>query len=119
MTAAAVQAVATDQGPGAATTEHWQHLASRLQAFAEPTRLRLLAALRTRPNQQACVKELTAATGLAQPLVSHHLQILRRALLVNSTRHGSHVYYQLDASVVQATAQELTRAYTPTAANLR
>jgi len=93
---------------GDPTTEHWQNLAARLQAFADPTRLRLLATLRTRPNQQACVKELTQATGLAQPLVSHHLQILRRALLVHSTRHGSHVYYRLDASAVAATAQELT-----------
>jgi len=77
---------------GVATPEHWQHLAARLQAFADPTRLRLLAALRTRPDQQACVKELTQATGLAQPLVSQHLQILRRALLVHRTRHGSHVW---------------------------
>ena len=93
---------------GAPTTEHWQNLAARLQAFVDPTRLRLLAALRTRPDQQACVKELTQATGLAQPLVSHHLQILRRALLVHSTRRGSHVYYRLDAGAAAATAQELT-----------
>jgi ArsR family transcriptional regulator len=110
MTATVAAAVATDNGPNAAAAEHWQDLAARLKAFADPTRLYLLASLRTRPNQQACVKELTQATGLAQPLVSHHLQILRRALLVNSTRHGSHVYYQLDASAVAATAQELTRA---------
>lgn len=107
MTAAAAPTGANRDG--GATLEHWQTLAARLQAFADPTRLRLLAALRTRPEQQACVKELTQATGLAQPQVSHHLQILRRALLVHSTRHGSHVYYRLDAVAVQATAEELTR----------
>lgn len=94
---------------GVATTEHWQNLAARLQAFADPTRLRLLAALRTRPDQQACVKELTQATGLAQPLVSHHLQILRRALLVHSSRHGSHVYYRLDATAVEAAFRDIAR----------
>jgi len=111
VTTAAAPAVATDQGllHSASTTEHWQDLAARLKAFADPTRLCLLASLRTRPDQQACVKELTEATGLAQPLVSHHLQILRRATLVNSTRHGSHVYYQLNTSIVHATAQQLTR----------
>jgi len=111
VTTAAAPAATTDHGllHGASTTKHWQDLAARLKAFADPTRLRLLASLRTRPHQQACVKELTQATGLAQPLVSHHLQILRRATLVNSTRHGSHVYYQLNTSIVHATAQQLTQ----------
>jgi len=112
VTAAAAPAVATDPGLlySAATAEHWQDLTVRLKAFADPTRLRLLASLRTRPDQQACVKELTEATGLPQPLVSHHLQILRRAALVSSTRHGSHVYYQLNSSIMHNTAQELTRS---------
>ena len=91
MTAATAPAAATDQSPDAPTGP-WQDLAGRLKAFADPTRLCLLAALRTRPDQQACVKELTQATGLTQPLVSHHLQILRRASLVTSTRRVRHHY---------------------------
>lgn len=35
--------------------------------------------------QQSCTRDLVAATGMAQPLVSHHLKILRQALLVEST----------------------------------
>jgi len=34
---------------------------------------------------------------------------LRRATLLNSTRRGSHFYYQLNTSIMHATAQELTR----------
>lgn len=112
MTIATARSAPTGHGPTGAvvSAEHWQDLAARLQAVADPTRLRLLASLRDRPDQQACVKELTQATGLAQPLVSHHLQILRRALLVHSTRRGSHVYYRLDVNALQATAQALTQA---------
>ena len=111
MTVSTAQPLATGQGlDGADPAAPWQDLAAQFRAVADPTRLRLLASLRSHPGQQACVKELTQATGLAQPLVSHHLQILRRALLVHSTRHGSHVYYRLDASAVNATAQALTQA---------
>ncbi len=100
MTATAAAAVATDYGPNAAAAEHWQDLAARLKPSQTPPACACSPRCGHDPTQQACVKELTQATGLAQPLVSHHLQILRRALLVTSTRHGSHVYYQFDASAV-------------------
>lgn len=109
MTATVAAAVATDNGPNAAAAEHWQDLAARLKAFADPTRLYLLASLRTRPNQQACVKELTQATGLAQPLVSHHLQILRRATVVSSTRRGSRVIDRLDRPALDIIAGKLAQ----------
>ncbi len=108
MTGTAAAAVATDHGLNAATAEHWQDLAGRLKAVADPTRLCLLAVLRARPDQQACVKELTQTTGLAQPLVSHHLQILRRALLVHSTRHAA-----------TSTTSSTTAPYRPSPRNSR
>ena len=44
--------------------------------------LRLLAVVLAAPAQTACVRDITTAAGLAQPMVSHHLQILHRAALV-------------------------------------
>ena len=64
-------------------------MTERLRALADPTRLRLLAALRAVPQQRACVTDLTRATGLAQPTVSRHLQVLHRAALLTRTRDGS------------------------------
>ena len=86
----------------------WDVLADRLQAVADPTRLRLVAALHAMPHQQGCVNELTAATGLAQPTVSRHLQILHRAALLHRSKHGSRTYYQLSVPALHDLADALT-----------
>jgi ArsR family transcriptional regulator len=83
------------------------HLAERLRALGDPTRLRLLAALRAAPQQRACVSELTDATGLPQPTVSRHLQILHRAALLVRARNGTHTYYQVSTSALQAVTDDL------------
>lgn len=90
-------------------TPDWQILAERLKAVADPTRLRLLAALAARPGEQACVSDLAAATALPQPMVSHHLQILRRATVVSSTRRGSRVIYRLDRPALDTIAEKLAQ----------
>ena len=53
-----------------------------LHALAEPRRTQLLRLL---TDQQLCTRDLVTATGMAQPLVSHHLRVLRQAQLVEST----------------------------------
>ena len=83
-------------------------MTERLRALAEPTRLRLLTALRAIPQQRACVTDLTRATGIAQPTVSRHLQVLHRAALLTRTRDGSRTYYQLDTAALQSVADTLT-----------
>jgi ArsR family transcriptional regulator len=63
-----------------------------IQAFAEPTRLRLLALL---SRGETCVCDLTGALGLPQPTVSRHLARLRRAGLVTVRRDGLWAWYAL------------------------
>jgi acyl-CoA synthetase (AMP-forming)/AMP-acid ligase II/DNA-binding transcriptional ArsR family regulator len=64
--------------------------ATVLHALAEPHRAELMRLLLDR---QLPVRDLVAVTGLAQPLVSHHLKVLREAGLVDSTsRAGLSVY---------------------------
>jgi len=53
-----------------------------LTALAEPRRIELLRLL---TDQQLCTRDLVTATGMAQPLVSHHLRVLRQTRLVDST----------------------------------
>lgn len=75
-------------------------LARYLQALGDPTRLRILFAL-----ELVCVPvgAIAAATGLAQPTVSHHLRILRDRGLVRGERRGTQVFYCLeDESVMDA-----------------
>ncbi len=53
-----------------------------LHALAEPRRIELLRLL---TDRQLCTRDLVVATGMSQPLVSHHLRVLRQTRLVDST----------------------------------
>jgi len=67
-------------------------LSAFLTALADPTRLRLLSLMAGNP---ASVGYLADSTGDSQPKVSRHLAYLRSADLVDTERHGKHVYYAL------------------------
>lgn len=75
-----------------------------VRALAEPHRLALVRALRER---ERCVRDLVAATGLAQPLVSHHLGRLADAGLVTSRHGDGYRYYALHPAGVRAAAAAL------------
>src|SRR3954471_18388644 len=61
--------------------------------LADPTRLRLLAAL---ASGELCVCDLAAATGIKRPTVSHQLRTRREGRLVRSRREGRVIFYALD-----------------------
>jgi ArsR family transcriptional regulator len=61
--------------------------------LADPTRLRLLAAL---SSGELCVCDLAVATGINRTRVSHQLRILREGRLVRSRREGRVIFYSLD-----------------------
>jgi ArsR family transcriptional regulator len=69
-----------------------------LRALAEPARLRIVEAL---AREQLCVCHLTEDLGLAQPLVSHHLKVLRDAGLVEGERYRYWTYYRLRAGALR------------------
>ena len=62
------------------------------KAFGEETRLRILRLINT---QELSVNELVDTLGLAQPRVSRHLAVLRRAGLAEVRREGNRIYYRL------------------------
>lgn len=65
-------------------------LARLFGVLADPTRLRLLAAMTLECRS---VSQLARETRLPQPRVSHHLRILRDAGLARDERRGAFVYY--------------------------
>jgi DNA-binding transcriptional ArsR family regulator len=67
-------------------------VADRFKALAEPSRLRLLQALR---GGERTVSQLMAATGFGQANVSKHLQVLYAAAFVARRREGVSVFYRL------------------------
>ena len=68
-----------------------------LKALAEPNRWRIVELLSC---EELCVCHLAEELGLAQPLVSHHLKVLREAGLVESEKHRQWTYYRLRRDVV-------------------
>lgn len=62
------------------------------KAFADPTRVRVLAALR---RGELCVCELCDTLQITQSTLSTHLQVIREAELVQTRKEGKWVYYAL------------------------
>lgn len=62
------------------------------KAFADPSRIRILVALRKR---ELCVCELCDGLGVTQSTLSTHLQIIRKAGLVSARKQGKWMYYAI------------------------
>ena len=77
-------------------------LLASTKAFADPTRIRVIMALR---EHELCVCELCDALEVVQSTLSTHLQYLRQTGLVQTRNDGKWVYYALTrefARVVKA-----------------
>lgn len=64
-----------------------------LKALADPTRMRLLLALKA--AGELCVCDLALLAGVSVSAVSHQLRLLRQARLVAFRREGKQVYYRV------------------------
>ncbi len=73
--------------------------ADKLKIIADSTRLAILESLIPYPKR---VSELGNALDIEQSLLSHHLAHLRAGGLVQSTRQGKAVLYQLTPHVTTA-----------------
>lgn len=74
------------------TPELFELIAERFKAFAEPSRLQILHALRSREHT---VTALVEATGMGQANVSKHLQQLTACGLVARRKQGLFTHYAL------------------------
>lgn len=61
-------------------------------ALADPVRLKILEFLR---DGERCVCEIVPHVGIAQPLVSRHLAILKRCGLVKDRKEGNKRFYSV------------------------
>jgi DNA-binding transcriptional ArsR family regulator len=82
-----------------------QDVATLFSVLADPTRVRLVAALAER---ELCVCDLANVLGMRQSAVSHQLRLLRALRVVRTRKEGRVVYYSLDdAHVAVLLAQGL------------
>jgi DNA-binding transcriptional ArsR family regulator len=70
-----------------------RRLAMTYKIMGDPTRLRIILALR---GGEMCVCDIAAYVGLSESAVSHQLRRLRELALVCSRRDGQILYYSLD-----------------------
>ena len=81
------------------------------KAIADETRQKLMKLLCCR---ELCVSDLVAELGdVTQPTVSHHLQILKSAGLVDTRRQGKQIYYTLRQEAVANCCVVIARRYAP------
>jgi ArsR family transcriptional regulator len=75
------------------------HRATRFRALGDPTRLRILELV---AQGEQCVCELAAAIDVPQPLLSHHLKILRQAGFITVRKEGRWNYYAMNRERLEA-----------------
>jgi len=66
-----------------------QHL---FQTLGDANRLKIIKFIE---DGERSVSEIVEALGLSQPLVSHHLRILREREILQTKRNGPFIYYKL------------------------
>lgn len=75
-----------------------ERLADLFHALSDPTRLRILAALR---NGEQCVCNLTGILVAQQSRLSFHMKTLKDAGLVQDRREGRWIHYSLVPEAVE------------------
>lgn len=81
-------------------------LVDTVKALAEPMRWRIVELLAT---EELCVCHLVEELDVPQPLVSHHLKVLRDAGLVESSKFRYWTYYRLRAAPVADAGRALVK----------
>lgn len=75
-----------------------------MRALADPTRREILRALRAR---DLTAGEIAAGFDMTAPSISHHLNVLKDAGLVQAVRDGRHIIYSLNSTVFQDVLTEV------------
>ena len=78
-------------------------VAEMFTALGDPTRVRMLYALR---RGELCVRDLALAVGISESATSHQLRLLRDRRLVRPRREGNAMYYAVDDAHLAALFRE-------------
>ena len=90
-----------------------QALTRILQAIADPTRRRILQALKERGGCSIgkdiglCASDIEERIHLSQPTISHHMAILKHAGLVHAKKQGQWMWYRRNEKVLGELSRKL------------
>jgi ArsR family transcriptional regulator, arsenate/arsenite/antimonite-responsive transcriptional repressor len=77
-----------------------------LHAIADPTRRRILRALKEKGGNSIgketglCAADIEQRMNLAQPTISHHMRVLEKASLVEAKREGHWRWYRRNEKLI-------------------
>lgn len=98
-------------------------LDQRLHAIADPTRRRILQALKTHTTSSAsavpgkrgsdknglCAGDIEERVQLSQPTISHHMAILTKSGLVDAVKQGQWRWYRRNEKALRQLTKSLRR----------
>ena len=79
------------------------------KAVGDPTRVKIMMMLRAK---ELCVSDICKEFSMKQPSISHHLNILKRAKIVNDRKEGKEVYYSLNESCISECCSGFMESFT-------
>lgn len=75
-----------------------------MKALADETRLEILNLL---GNREMNVNEIADNCTVSRPTISHHLQILKRAGILEARKEGKEIYYSVNMYSLTSLAQSI------------
>ncbi len=90
-----------------------QSFARLLHAIADPTRRKILQALKAKgacslgKETGLCACDIEERVKVSQPTISHHMGILQKAGLVDAQKQGQWRWYRRDEGAIKAFAKTL------------
>jgi ArsR family transcriptional regulator, arsenate/arsenite/antimonite-responsive transcriptional repressor len=69
-----------------------------MRAFSDQTRQKIIRQCFT--EKEVCVTDIAKQFTLSRPTISHHLNLMRRAGLLNSRKEGKEVYYSVNKKYI-------------------
>jgi len=73
------------------TDDQIVELAEMFRLMGDPSRLKIISACLSGPIS---VSDIATKLALSQPLVSHHLRLLRAARVLRADRRGKQIFYE-------------------------
>jgi DNA-binding transcriptional ArsR family regulator len=86
-----------------------------LQVIADPTRRRILEALKQKTSTSAkehglCASDIESRIHLSQPTISHHMAILEKAGLIQSRKEQQWRWYRRNEAAIRDFTRALKKA---------
>ena len=90
------------------TEDKFENLAEIFKALAHPLRVKI--ALGLMKKEECNVSKIVERTGVPQPTVSQHLNILKNAGVIKGNRKGNNICYQVENETVIRILSEYSEA---------